>query len=72
MQDYRMPARAEYFKAKGYWKGDTIVDYLSRIAEQFPDKVGIVDPYARLTWKEVENKSQALALHLPPYYRFPA
>ncbi len=64
MEDYRLPEKADYFRARGYWKDDTIVDYLSRTTEQFPDKVGIVDSYTRLTWKEVEEQAQALALHL--------
>ncbi|MEC7491014.1 MAG: class I adenylate-forming enzyme family protein [Pseudomonadota bacterium] len=37
----------------GYWTAETTLDLMERHAQRQPDKVAIVDPHHRLTWKEV-------------------
>lgn len=62
--NYQTPERAEFFRKKGYWQGDNIGEYLDRAAEQFPDRVGVVDQYRRATWREIKSEVDALALNL--------
>jgi len=53
----------EYFK-KGYWDSTLIADICDRNARDFPDKEALVDAKSRLTWAEVSQQSDRLALGL--------
>ena len=53
----------EYTK-KGYWTSDLMADDVDRNGRDFPDKEALVDAKQRLTWGEVSQKSDHLALGL--------
>lgn len=64
LEGYLSPERVAYYQAKGYWKGETIGEYLERSVEHFPDKIAVVDSHARLTWKQLRDEVDAFALSL--------
>jgi len=53
----------EYLK-KGYWDSALMADDADRNGRDFPDKEALVDAKSRLTWAEVSQQSDKLALGL--------
>jgi acyl-CoA synthetase (AMP-forming)/AMP-acid ligase II len=53
---------AEFTKA-GYWRNTTSNDALEHCAAMRPDKIAIVDPRIRLTYRDYENRAKRLASH---------
>ncbi len=49
---------------KGLWHNLTVCDLLDRNAEVFPDKLAIVDEKTEVTWKELRQRVNRLAIHL--------
>lgn len=48
----------------GYWPNTTICSYLDAAITQTPDKIAIVDPFERLTYAELGQRVDRLALGL--------
>jgi acyl-CoA synthetase (AMP-forming)/AMP-acid ligase II len=53
---------AEYTEA-GYWRDITSNDALERCARTHPDKIAIVDPRIRLSYRDYEDRARRLASH---------
>jgi len=53
----------EYF-AKGYWTKETTSQIWDKNAELYPDKEALIDSRNRLTWAQVKQRSDRLALGL--------
>lgn len=53
---------AEYTEA-GYWRDVTSNDALERCARAHPDKIAIVDPRIRLSYRDYEGRAKRLASH---------
>lgn len=53
----------EYF-AKGYWIKETTANLWDKNARLFPNKEALVDSRSRLTWSEVKQRSDRIALGL--------
>ena len=53
---------AEYTEA-GYWRDITSNDALERCARAHPDKIAIVDPRIRLSYRDYEDRARRLASH---------
>jgi len=49
---------------QGYWDELSIPDILRRNAECSPDKEAVVDSETRLTWAELEEKANRIAVGL--------
>jgi acyl-CoA synthetase (AMP-forming)/AMP-acid ligase II len=54
-------SRMAEFIAAGYWRNTTSNDALEHIARAAPDKIAIVDPRGRLTYRDYENRAKRLA-----------
>jgi acyl-CoA synthetase (AMP-forming)/AMP-acid ligase II len=54
-------SRMAEFTAAGYWRNTTSNDALEHFARIAPDKVAIVDPRGRLTYRDYENRAKRLA-----------
>jgi acyl-CoA synthetase (AMP-forming)/AMP-acid ligase II len=54
-------SRMSEFTAAGYWRDTTSNDALEHFARVAPDKVAIVDPRGRLTYRDYENRAKRLA-----------
>ncbi|NIQ40253.1 MAG: AMP-binding protein, partial [Proteobacteria bacterium] len=52
------------YTAKGLWHNLTVLDLLDRNAEVFPSKLAIVDEKTEVTWKQLQQRANSLALHL--------
>ncbi|MFC1979474.1 hypothetical protein ACFLVS_01160, partial [Chloroflexota bacterium] len=52
------------YVAKGLWHNQTVCDLLDRNAVVFPDKLAIADEKIELTWKELQQRVNRLAIHL--------
>ena len=59
-RDYS-PHDAERFRQQGHWNDDTLTTWIDHWATAAPDKVAIVGPGARLTYREQHDKVQRLA-----------
>jgi len=53
----------EYF-AKGYWTGETTAEIWDKKAQLHPDKEALIDSRHRLTWSQVKQQSDRIALGL--------
>ncbi len=53
---------AETYSKLRWWLGFTWGDVLDRAADLYPRKVGLVDDVSRLTYGELREKSNRLAL----------
>ncbi|MEJ2717689.1 MAG: AMP-binding protein [Deltaproteobacteria bacterium] len=51
------------YTAKGYWHNLTTGDLLDRNAEIFPDKLAFVDGKTEVTWKELRQYVNRMAIH---------
>ena len=49
---------------RGYWDGLSIPDILRRNAEHYPDKEAVVDSETRLTWAELDERANRVAVGL--------
>jgi 2,3-dihydroxybenzoate-AMP ligase len=49
---------------RGYWDELSIPDILRRNAEHYPDKEAVVDSETRLTWAELEERANRIAVGL--------
>ena len=52
------------YLSKGYWTGETTAELWDRNAELFGDKEALVDSGKRVSWSQVKQKSDNLALNL--------
>ncbi len=52
----------EKYTAKGWWLGLTYGDVLDRSAERYPEKVAVIDDRTSLTYRELKNKVDRLAV----------
>jgi 2,3-dihydroxybenzoate-AMP ligase len=52
------------YSAKGFWHNLTIGDLLDQNAEVFPNKLAFVDEKTGVTWKELQQRANRLAIHL--------
>ena len=50
--------------AKGLWHDLTVLDLLDRNADAFPNKLAIIDEKTEVTWKELQQRVDRLAIHL--------
>lgn len=50
--------------SKGYWTGETTSELWDRNAELCGDDEALVDPKRRLTWRQIKQKTDNLALNL--------
>ncbi len=55
--------KREYWET-GYWQDVTTVDLCDRNAREYPDKEAVVDSRSRLTWSQVKQLSDRIALAL--------
>jgi 2,3-dihydroxybenzoate-AMP ligase len=53
---------AEKYKRLGWWAGLTYGDILDRAADIYPDKEALVDEQTRLTYEQVRQKTNRLAI----------
>ena len=54
----------EKYVSKGFFPNKTVGDLLDRNAETFPNKLAIADDNTEVTWKEVQTRTNRLAIHL--------
>lgn len=54
-------SRMAEFTAAGYWRDTTSNDSLEHFARTTPEKVAIVDPHGRITYREYEDRAKRLA-----------
>ena len=52
------------YVTKGYWDGTTMVDIYEKNAKDYPGKEAVVDSKTRLTWSQVKQRSDRIALRL--------
>ena len=50
--------------AKGYWTGETTAEIWDKNAQLYPDQEALVDSRSRLTWSQVKQQSDRIALGL--------
>ena len=55
--------RRRYWE-RGYWQDVTTVDLCERNAREYPDREALVDSKSRLTWAQVKQLSDRIALAL--------
>ncbi len=58
------PDDVEIYNRLRYWPGLTFGDILDRAADMFPDKIAFVDKESRLTYSQVREKANRLAVGL--------
>ena len=51
------------YSTKGFWHNLTVCDLLDRNADRFPEKLAFADGRTELTWKELQQKSNRMAIH---------
>jgi cyclohexanecarboxylate-CoA ligase len=54
-------ADVKRFRDEGFWQGDTLHEWLERLAMQHPDRPSIIGPDGTLSHREVYEKSQRMA-----------
>ena len=52
------------YVSKGFWHNITVTDCLDRNAETFPNRLAVTDGYTEVTWGELKEKTNRLAIHL--------
>lgn len=55
------PAQAKAYYDKGLWTADTFYDLMARHAAARPDQPALRDGHARLTWRDVNTRVDAIA-----------
>jgi len=58
------PDMIEEYTSRGWWQNLTYGDLLDRAAAAYPDKIAIIDARARLTYSELKDKVDRLAIAL--------
>lgn len=51
------------YVSKGFWPNLTFGDLLDRNVASFPDRVALIDDAKEVTWRELKEKSDRLAIH---------
>ena len=52
------------YVSKGFWHNITVCDCLDRNVERFPHRLAVVDDSTEVTWKELQKKTNRLAIQL--------
>ena len=52
------------YVTKGFWRNLRVFDLVDRNAAIFPNKIAIADERCEVTWKELQVKTNRMALHL--------
>jgi 2,3-dihydroxybenzoate-AMP ligase len=52
------------YVARGLWRNLTVLDLLDRNAQVFPNKLAIIDEKTEVTWKELQQRVNRLAIQL--------
>ena len=60
-QSTRTPEKVSELYAAGHWRTEFATDYLDRWASEDSEKVAVYDGAVRLTWKDLQERSCALA-----------
>lgn len=55
---------AERYLRNGWWRGITLGDVLDRAAERYPDKEALIEAETRLTYAQLKDRVDALAIGL--------
>ena len=59
---------AEKYRAKGYWIGQNLSDFLTESAEKFPQQLAIVDQQHQLSYQDFDQWVSRTATALRPYF----
>jgi 2,3-dihydroxybenzoate-AMP ligase len=57
-------AEIHRYVSRGFWHNMTVTDCLDRNAERFPDKLAVTDGLTEVTWGELKEKANRLAIQL--------
>jgi 2,3-dihydroxybenzoate-AMP ligase len=52
------------YSTKGLWENLTVCELLDRNADRFPDKTAVIDEDTEVTWRQLRQRSDRLAVHL--------
>lgn len=52
------------YVSKGFWHNQSVCDLLERNVERTPNKKALVDDTCEVTWRELQERTDRLALHL--------
>src|SRR2546422_7083945 len=55
---------AARYRAKGYWKGETLGAHLRRWAAERPDSAAVIAGEEQLTYGDLDRHADSLAMHL--------
>src|SRR5438874_7637795 len=55
---------AARYRAKGYWRGETLGAHLRRWAAMRPDAVAVIAGEEQLTYEDLDRNADTLAVHL--------
>ncbi|WP_067934604.1 AMP-binding protein [Alicyclobacillus kakegawensis] len=58
------PAQRDVYRREGHWPDKTVSDFLAEAAQRLPDKVAILDPLHRYTYRELADKVRRAAFGL--------
>src|SRR4051794_38322829 len=58
------PEVADRYRAEGYWLGRTLGDLVAECADRWAESPALVDGNVRLTYRQLESRSQAAAARL--------
>jgi 2,3-dihydroxybenzoate-AMP ligase len=58
------PEFAERYRDRGYWRGETLGEFLRGCAGRFGDRVALVDGPRRITYRELDARADRLAAGL--------
>ena len=58
------PEVADRYRAAGYWLGRPLGDLLGECADRWSDRLALVDGDVRLTYRQLDQRSQAAAVRL--------
>ncbi len=58
------PELINYYIKQGFWDSKLVADHVGENAKNYPGKEAIIDSRARLTWADVNQKSDQIALGL--------
>ena len=58
------PEFAAHYRAKGYWEDRTMAEFFDAITTQFANRVAFVADGERITYRELAQRVERLALHL--------
>ena len=55
---------AERYRAKGYWKDESLRDVFQGWCDRFADRIALIDTTRKVTYRELDERSTNLALNL--------